>query len=173
MTKPGIVGGQPDAPGCVPAAVGCADAGVVGAVALWHAAGIVQPSPAAMPLLLPAVSLALLLTTASATAQTYRCTVDGKTVYQQQPCEGGKAIRGDPGLDPSSREFRLARAIATGEAFVGMTEAELVRSRGKPKDVVRVQASRGPADVWYYDATAVAPRLSVMVRDGVVVNVQR
>lgn len=126
-----------------------------------------------MPSYLPAVTVALLIATASATAQTYRCTVDGKTVYQQQPCEGGKAIRSDPGLDPNGREFQLARAIAMKDAFVGMTEAELLRSRGKPKDIVRVKASQGPADVWYYDQAAAAPRLSVMLRNGVVVNVQR
>lgn len=116
---------------------------------------------------------ALALATTAAGAQTFRCTVDGKTVYQQQPCDGGKTIRADAGLDPSSREFRLARAIALGDAFVGMTEAELIRSRGRPKDVVPIKASSGPADMWYYDKTAAAPRLGVMLRNGVVVNVQR
>jgi hypothetical protein len=116
---------------------------------------------------------ALALAATAVGAQTFRCTVDGRTVYQQQPCDGGKAIRSDPGLDPASREFRLARAIALGDAFVGMTEAEMLRSRGKPKDIVRVKASQGPADVWYYDQAAAAPRLSVMLRNGVVVNVQR
>lgn len=108
-----------------------------------------------------------------AAAQAFRCTVDGKTVYQQQPCEGGKTVRSDQGLDPSSREFRLARAIAMGDAFVGMTETEVLRSRGKPQHVAQVQANKGPADVWYYDQTAAKPRLSLMMRGGVVVNVQR
>lgn len=120
---------------------------------------------------LAATALAMLAT--SVGAQTFRCTVDGKTVYQQQPCEGGKAIQADRGLDPGSREFRLARAIATKQVFVGMTEAELIRSRGKPADIVGVKASDGPADVWYYDKTAVSPRQSVMVRKGVVINVQQ
>lgn len=126
-----------------------------------------------MRLQMPLVATVLVLGTTAVAAQTYRCTVDGRTVYQQQPCDGGKTIRSDPGLDPDSREFRLARAIALGDAFVGMTEAEMLRSRGKPKDIVPVKASGGPADMWYYDKTAAAPRLAVMVRNGVVVNVQR
>lgn len=126
-----------------------------------------------MPIHLLLLALAMALPAGPAAAQAHRCTIDGKTVYQQQPCDGGTTIRSDPGLNPDSREFRLARAIATGDVFVGMTEAELMRSRGKPKDIVQVKASQGPADVWYYDKTAAAPRLSVMVRNGVVVNVQR
>lgn len=122
---------------------------------------------------MPILSLSLLLAAMAASAQTYRCTVDGKTVYQQQPCEGGKAIRSDPGLDPSSREFRLARAVAMGDAFVGMTEAEVLRARGRPQHVAQVQGNKGQAEVWYYERTAAKPRLSVMMRGGVVVNVQR
>ena len=106
-------------------------------------------------------------------AQTYRCTVDGKAVYQQQPCEGGTKLKAESAPDPNSREFRLNRAIALKQVFVGMTEEELIRSRGKPFHIANVQASDGPADVWYYEGTSVSPRQSVMMRKGLVINVQQ
>ena len=118
--------------------------------------------------------LALITVGASnALAQAYRCTVGGQTVYQQQPCEGGAKLKSEPAPDPESREYRLNRAIALKQVFVGMTEAELIRSRGKPFQVTTVKASNGPADVWYYEKTAVSPRQSIMVRSGKVVNVQQ
>jgi hypothetical protein len=106
-------------------------------------------------------------------AQTYRCTMDGKTVYQQQPCEGGAKLKTEVAPDPRSREFQVSRAIALKQVIVGMTTEELLRSRGKPFHIANVQASNGPADVWYYDKNSVSPRQSVMVRKGLVVNVQQ
>jgi hypothetical protein len=117
--------------------------------------------------------LIALSTSTSAVAQTYRCEVGGKTVYQQQPCDGGTRLKTEPTPDPKSREYQVNRAIALKVAIVGMTEAELVRSRGRPFHVANVDASKGPADVWYYEKTSASPRQSVMLRNGIVVNVQQ
>ncbi len=113
------------------------------------------------------------LSFATSHAQTFRCVVEGKTIYQQQPCEGGTKLKAEAAPDPRGREYRLNRAIALKQVFVGMTEEELLRSRGKPFHIASVQASDGPADVWYYEKSSVSPRQSVMVRKGLVINVQQ
>ena len=53
--------------------------------------------------------------------------------------------------------------------LLGLGPLETILRRPDVEDI----AINGPADVWYYDQAAAAPRLSVMLRNGVVVNVQR
>ncbi len=77
----------------------------------------------------------------SASAQAFKCTVNGSTVYQQNPCQGGTKLDIPAPPDPSSRAGRIATAIAKQQVVIGMTAAEVVRSWGKP-DKINSSASR-------------------------------
>lgn len=59
----------------------------------------------------PLIVLPLLLLCAGAHAQAYRCTVDGRTVFQQAPCTGGSKVAPGTSASPS------AAAQATGAAL--------------------------------------------------------
>jgi hypothetical protein len=76
-----------------------------------------------------------------------KCTgADGRVLYQELPCTGGKAVdisnagRADPAaiisaqveVATASRRSAVAQAIAREEPLVGMTEAELGQAMGAP-----------------------------------------
>jgi hypothetical protein len=105
-------------------------------------------------------------------AQAYRCEVDGRTVYQQQPCEGGSRLKGVPGPNPNSREFKVQRAIGLREVIVGMTEQEVVRAVCRPADVKAYPTNRGRIEVWSYPQVAGGFRREVTLRNGVVVSLR-
>ena len=69
----------------------------------------------------------------SAQAQAYRCTVDGKVVFQQQPCIGGQKLSRVPDPpDPNSYEGRVALAVPKQQVFIGMKREDVIRSWGPP-----------------------------------------
>ncbi|WIV97487.1 DUF4124 domain-containing protein [Kinneretia aquatilis] len=76
-----------------------------------------------------------------------KCTgADGRVLYQELPCAGGKEVdishagRANPAaissaqveIATASRRSAVAQAIARGEPLVGMTEAELTQAMGAP-----------------------------------------
>ena len=77
----------------------------------------------------------------TASAQAFKCTVNGSTVYQQHACQGGTKLDIPAPPDPNSREGRISAAIAKQQVIIGMTAAEVVRSWGKP-DKINSSASR-------------------------------
>lgn len=105
-------------------------------------------------------------------AQAYRCQIDGRTVYQQQPCEGGDRLKGVPAPNPNSREFRVARAIGLREVIVGMNEQEVVRAVGRPADVKGYPTNRGRIEVWTYPQTPGGFRREVTLRNGIGVSLR-
>lgn len=93
----------------------------------------------------------LFLAVPPSTAAIYRCTQpDGRTIYQEVPCDKGtqKAIvnRDTRGDDPVSRDelpkagsaerrVMVSEAIASGQPLVGMTRAELDLAVGQPSRI--------------------------------------
>lgn len=108
--------------------------------------------------------------------QAYKCTVDGKMVYQQSPCDGGIKLNVPNPLDAGSLQGQLAalkaRAIAQRRVFVGMTEVELLRSWGAPdKKNISIRA-RGTSEQWIYRGGHVGLDQYVYLDDGRVSGIQ-
>ena len=88
------------------------------------------------------LTLAGLLTAQTVEAQPYKCTVEGKIVYQQVKCPGAESVNtsGAGKADTTSqaaiqasrevayykRQERVNAAIAEGKIFVGMTRDEVL-----------------------------------------------
>ena len=98
------------------------------------------------------VVLILALLAAPAAAQTlYRCDVDGKPVYQQVPCPGGRVIATPP--PPTAADDwrgRVALAIARQRVILGMSADEVVRSWGRPQRVNRTVTGSNTTEQWVY-----------------------
>ena len=93
---------------------------------------------------------ALLATSACATAQTYRCTVDGKTTFQGTPCEGSKPT------------------VAPAQPQTGNTERDAIRAKAEEtrrrhaEERERIQRSfRAPGPSSAELASRVIPELGV------------
>lgn len=111
------------------------------------------------------VLLSLALGSMPATAEVFKCTVDGKTVYADSPCGNqAKTIKiadvptppttsqsaavATQKLDDAKVNLRLAirSAIASSEPLVGMTREELDMAMGRADRVNRSDYGRGPED---------------------------
>lgn len=131
------------------------------------------------------LTLAALLFVASipAFAQPYRCTVDGKVIYQQARCPNGVSVdtsgagtanTASPGAIQANREVaqykrkqRVDDAIANGQVFIGMTAAEVQQSWGNPTAINRTRTANSTSDQWVYGSGAYA-----YLTDGVVTAIQ-
>lgn len=136
-----------------------------------------------------AVVLALVTTalTTVAQAQPYRCSVDGKAVYQQTPCEGGKPVNmmGAGAADPASpgalqaqreiaewkRRERAEKAILEGSVYIGMAEKDVVKSWGRPTSVNTTITAGGRRQQWVYRWRGRRAQY-VYLADGVVTAIQ-
>ena len=98
------------------------------------------------------IGLAVLAALCAQTAESqgYKCTVDGKVVYQQAQCEGGTKLDIPPAPVQSARDARIALAIATRKVLIGMTEAEVVRAWGQPDRKNVSIRSTGRSEQWIY-----------------------
>ena len=119
------------------------------------------------------VVLILALLAAPAAAQTlYRCDVDGKPVYQQVPCPGGRVIATPP--PPTADDAwraRVALAIAREQVLIGMTADEVVRSWGRPARINRTSTGAGVSEQWVYPVGRVRSSL-LYLDDGVLRSAQ-
>jgi hypothetical protein len=98
------------------------------------------------------VVLILALLAAPAAAQTlYRCDVDGKPVYQQVPCPGGRVIATPPPLTAADDwRGQVALAIVRREVMIGMTAAEVTRAWGPPDRINRTVTGGSTTEQWVY-----------------------
>lgn len=102
-------------------------------------------------------------------AQVYKCVVNGKHVYQQEPCKDpSQRKKLDIKLPARSSEFtdREWKLIGQQKISVGMSEKALLRSWGKPTEINR--SSYGPAQ-WVYRRGAGSAQY-VYVQDGYIKN---
>lgn len=121
-------------------------------------------------------------------AQPYKCTVDGKTVYQQTRCEGGSQVNtsGAGAADPTSsaaqqtqreiaamkRKQQVDEAVLQGKVFIGMTGAEVMRSWGRPSKINRTLTVGRASEQWIYRRGKVGEDQYVYLDDGVVTTIQ-
>lgn len=81
----------------------------------------------------------------------YRCDVDGKPVYQQVPCPGGRVIATPP--PPTAADDwrgQVALAIVRREVMIGMTAAEVTRAWGPPDRINRTVTGSSTSEQWVY-----------------------
>ena len=117
-----------------------------------------------------------------------KCTVAGRTVYQQVPCEGGQRVdtSGAGKADPASpaslqlqreiaafkRKERVEAAILEREIFVGMTRDELVRSWGNPAKINKTLSAGGASEQWIYRRGKVGYDQYVYLENGLIRSMQ-
>lgn len=120
-----------------------------------------------------------------------KCTVNGKTVYQDAPCHGGgtaidarpngafgeavpatQSRRSQPrGDDVPVNHQAVLNGMATGKPAVGMTENQLEIAMGRPQRINSGDYQGRQRDQLIYERDGVT--YYVYVRDGVVSSVQR
>lgn len=121
-------------------------------------------------------------------ANPYRCTVGGKTVYQETRCEGGSAVnisragKADPDSPAATqvqreiaamkRKESVALAIHEGKVFIGMTVSEVVSSWGPPSKINASISGLGRNEQWIYRRANIGEDQYVYVDNGVVTSVQ-
>lgn len=128
-----------------------------------------------------------MLVSASAAAQVYKCTVNGKTVYADNPCDSKAVVvpimRG-PTLAESNaartsqatlkaemdRRSSIRAAIDAGEPRVSMTEQELYDAMGRPNRVNAGNYSGSRQDQLIYDRYS--RTWYVYLTDGIVTSIQ-
>lgn len=122
------------------------------------------------------IVLALALLPTLASAQVYKCTVNGKLAFQDKPCKQGEqetievkpssggdvvdstAPQPDPGFEAvvqqsyerekrAKQQARFNQMINEKKVAVGMTENQAVQSWGQPSKINR---SSSGADQWVY-----------------------
>jgi cell division protein FtsL len=126
----------------------------------------------------------------STSSQPYRCTVGGKTTYQQDPCAGGKKVDVsntsllsdqpvESSQDQANRQIAWAKrqtqvdiAVAERRIFVGMTQAEVIKSWGSPHKINQTLTARGSSQQWVYKVRGAGNDQYVYVDNGVVRAIQ-
>lgn len=123
-----------------------------------------------------------------AQAEAFRCTVDGKIVYQQAPCEGGAKVNlsgaGEAAPDsPAAQQWRrdvaqmrrkdaVDGAVSRRAIAIGMTGDEVVRSWGRPHKINVTVTASGRSEQWIYRRGRIGLNQYVYVDDGTVTSVQ-
>lgn len=132
--------------------------------------------------------LALCCFAASVAAQPFKCVADGRTVYQQQRCDGGKQVdtsgagKSDPNSDASIKmrndvEYikwrdKVNQAIGMARVMVGMTSEDAVRAWGRPDKINRTLLANVVREQWVYRRAGIGNDQYVYVENGVVVALQ-
>lgn len=118
--------------------------------------------------LLSIFAIALVLAGADfATAEVFRCTVDGKTVYSDKPCGGTETrLRIDKGQGEERFVQSLQHEANMGRVAVGQTHEQVVEAWGEPAARNIDMASTEGDEEWVY--TQPTGRASVHFRRGMV-----
>ncbi len=88
-----------------------------------------------------------------ATAEIYRCVVDGRVVYSDRPCGGQPAkvqLESAPAAPPTEAQT-LQREVSLGRVSVGMTPAQVRQAWGQPVEISSEDTGAGPNERWSYD----------------------
>lgn len=124
-----------------------------------------------------------------AIAQAFKCTVDGKLVYQGTPCSTtGEHVNlsgaGKSDITSSSatywkkesarldRKEKVESAIQNRNVFVGMTAEEALQSWGKPTKINQTLSGTGSSEQWVYRRDGYIEGQYVYLTNGVVQSIQ-
>lgn len=131
-------------------------------------------------------SLLALVTPCS--AQIIKCTVQGKIVYQEIPCDGGQKVNisGAGTADTTSsqsikvrrdvadlaRRNRISEAIGDRKILVGMTSEEVIQAWGKPSKINQSISRTGTSEQWVYERESISNSQYLYLDNGVVRSMQ-
>lgn len=116
---------------------------------------------------------------ATAGADVYRCTVDGRSVYSDRPCATGETrqvpVAPGPSADASKAAY-LQREASLGRVAVGQTARQVELAWGRPTSVnVDTRPSgkteqwvyrKGDSDAYVYIENGIVSSMSTHSRDG-------
>lgn len=99
-----------------------------------------------------ALAVAMTLVAPAATAQVYRCTEGGRTVYSDKPCTDPTGSVTVPvpsrATEPPGPNLQLEANL--GRVAVGMTPAQVETAWGKPRSINTRTDADGRTDQWVY-----------------------
>jgi hypothetical protein len=109
---------------------------------------------------------------ALASAEVYRCTDSGKTVYSDKPC-GGDMTRVAPPTAPAPPSkpppINLQHEAGMGRIAVGMTPLQVEEAWGKPAETGSSEDAKGTLQRWTYIRDGEAT--DVFIRNGAVAKI--
>ena len=97
-----------------------------------------------------------------ASAEIYRCTVDGRVVYTDHPC-GVQSTKIPIEPAPPARSIEavnLQYEANLGRIAVGMTAAQVEQAWGRPVEIATERDSGGSADHWTYNRAGEITKIS-------------
>ena len=104
---------------------------------------------------------------ALSSAEVYRCTDSGKTVYTDQPC-GGDMARVPPPI-ASPPPINLQNEAGMGRIAVGMTPLQVEEAWGKPAETGTREDAKGTLQRWTYIRNG--ETTDIFIRNGTVAKI--
>jgi hypothetical protein len=111
---------------------------------------------------LGSLSIAIMSLCDRASAEIYRCTVDGRVVYTDHPC-GVQSTKIPIEPAPPARSIdavNLQYEANLGRIAMGMTAAQVEQAWGRPVEITAEQDSGGSADHWTYNRAGEITKIS-------------
>ena len=111
---------------------------------------------------LGALSIASIILCDRASAEVYRCTVDGRVVYTDHPC-GVQSTKIPIEPAPPARPLEavnLQYEANLGRIAVGMTAAQVEQAWGRPVEITTEHDDGGSAEHWTYNRAGEITKIS-------------
>ncbi|MEL4180220.1 hypothetical protein [Roseateles sp. PN1] len=134
------------------------------------------------------LAFSALLVGGGVAAQPYKCTVNGKVVYQDAKCDGGVNVNvsgagaadfNSPSaqlvrreLEAAHREKVIGDAMRDGRVIVGMTAEEVVRVWGRPTKINQTITASVVSEQWVYRREKIGDDQYVYLSNGFVRTIQ-
>jgi len=88
---------------------------------------------------------------ASASADVYRCMVDGRITYTDRPCSGATTVRIEAAPPPPAEaRANFQTEASMGRVVVGMPQTQVEQAWGKPKEVSTEKDDKGTTEHWTF-----------------------
>ncbi|PKO40140.1 MAG: hypothetical protein CVU33_02975 [Betaproteobacteria bacterium HGW-Betaproteobacteria-6] len=118
------------------------------------------------------LSVVALFLAFNAHADLYKCPSASGTSYQEKPCAGGgQKINIEAPPDGSPRA-EVAQAISLQRVLIGMTEAEVIRSWGRPDKVNRTRGAGYVSEQWVYERGGISSSQYLYFDNGILKSLQ-
>jgi len=97
-----------------------------------------------------------------ASAEVYRCTVDGRVIYTDQPCgsQGTKMLIDSAPATKSGESINLQNEASLGRITMGMTQAQVQLAWGRPAEITTEDDNAGSTEYWTYNRAGETTRIS-------------